>query len=461
MDKTVSSILPRIADAAWRRRYLLLVPVFVMTLLSLLGVFLLPLPGSYVARSLMLLRETDTNNPFSKDTSQPGSDRLREHVAGLQALLDSEYVLGPVVDATGDELKVTPKRRAAKIEELRKRSSVDLIGSDFLEFSIKGGNPKGLGRQLEAITTRFLEVLTSQGGTSVGAVLISKRKQELDIAERENAGLQERLAAALPGGLEAYRTRIKALDQLDQRLGEAGQTLASVNARLKEVRGQLGDPNLTSEQGQQEVANLGDGRNSGPANPQTGNANAAPPSARLAQLRKFLDLDRSRSTLQTEIGNDTGNRERLKHSLDANEAIIRQFEASEKSLASMREIFEAYQRRFGSSATNRGASVLSAPERIIVVDPPADPELGGTPKLYFLLSGVTAGVLIGLSLAAAAEFLDATVRYPGQLIAMTGVPIIARLPSKGADARVPAVEAAPMEVAQDNAVRKVRGESLW
>ena len=306
------AVVPRIIDAAWRRRYLLVVPLLIMIPVSIAAALLFP--GGYVARSLMLLQETAGNNPLAKEATALPSDRMRERVSALRALLASDFVLGQALEDLGGDA-YSSKQRASKIQELRQAVSVDLIGGDILEFRLSGSTAEGLGRQLEIVTSRLMETLLAQGAMSVGEILINKRQQELEAAERQNAALKKRMADALP---------------------------------------------------------------------------------------------------------DTPSPE--------NETLSSQIIESDKIVHVARETYETYKKRYGSAAANRSASLFSAPESIIVIDPPKDPSFPVRRRLYVFLSGIFAGLLLGAGLVMLAEFLDRTVRHPDQLIALTGVPIIARLP---------------------------------
>ena len=166
MNRHFLSALNGIIAAAWRRRYLLCLPLLVMLPLSL--VWAVYGPRSYVAKSLMLLQEGGPANPLVKDGSAQFS-RIQERMAGLQALMKSERVLGAVYrDVTGDQAGRPGKSLrgcATSANCFRSISSA----RDFLEFQLKGGNPKGMGKQLESVTARFLEALLPEQNALVRA----------------------------------------------------------------------------------------------------------------------------------------------------------------------------------------------------------------------------------------------------------------------------------------------------
>lgn len=311
MSNSLGLVLPRIIDATWRRRYLLIIPIVLMIPVSIAASVLLP--GGYMARSLMLLQETVGANPLAKDPTALPSDRMRERIAALRALLASDFVLSGALDKMGEQTAYGSKERALKIQDLRTAASVDLIGGDLLEFRLRGNEAEGLGRQLEIVTTSLMETLIAHRGRSVGEMLVSHRKQELEAAEQANAALKRRKAAAEAAGVQI-----------------AG--------------------------------------------------------------------------LETQISD------------------------SDNAVQLAREDYDASRKQYNSAAANRSVNLFTAPENIMVIDPPKDPSFRTRRRLYMILSGVFGGLLLGVGLAILAELLDRTIRYPDQLVKLTGVPIVARLP---------------------------------
>ena len=151
MENTVRSTVSRTIEITWRRRFLLVVPFFVMLPMGIVGAVFLP--GHYSARSLVMLQVAVASNPLAKEGAEaPDADRMAQIMGSLRALLASDFVLSPVVDESTDP-PVDAKDRAARIKELAKNISVDLLGNDFLEFHLAGSASKGLGLELQKIMT--------------------------------------------------------------------------------------------------------------------------------------------------------------------------------------------------------------------------------------------------------------------------------------------------------------------
>ena len=71
----------RLLQAAWRRRYLILIPILVMLPLSIVAAKLLPVP--YVAKALLLLQEPGVEGAVG--TTFAVSERIEERVPGLES----------------------------------------------------------------------------------------------------------------------------------------------------------------------------------------------------------------------------------------------------------------------------------------------------------------------------------------------------------------------------------------
>jgi hypothetical protein len=134
----------------------------------------------------------------------------------------------------------------------------------------------------------------------------------------------------------------------------------------------------------------------------------------------------------------------LKSKLSESTDLQRRLAFAERELARQRANYEAYLNRFGDLAGGQGASVLNAPGRIKVIDPPTDPVTRSSSRLKFLAAGLIGSILIGIGLAWAAETLDPAIRYPEQLAKATGLPVLAHLPR----IRNAPVEALAMEAEQ-------------
>jgi uncharacterized protein involved in exopolysaccharide biosynthesis len=327
---TVRPTVGHFLQAIWRRRVLLIAPILLMIPLSVAAALLLP--KAYVARSLLLLQEDERGNPLAREA--PVQASMQQRAMSLEALLKSNQVLLPIAERMpGAD---TAKETGREVQELRRRLSLGLVGSDFVEVELRGDKSDGLGDQLQQILGRFFEVLLGDRGLNAANIVIKRHADELKAVESERAGLQAELKKVLPEGLDAAKSRL-------------GQVGAAEEADLK------------------------------------------------ARLQK-------------------------------GEHLQRELEANGRDLAQKQKNYEAYMARFADQGPGRGVAILNAPGRVMVVDEPTDPAMPASASaLRYIAAGMLSAVLIGIGLAWAAETLDSTIRYPEQLAALTGVPVLAHL----------------------------------
>ena len=308
MENSVRSTVSRTIEIAWRRRFLLVVPFLIMLPMGIAAAIYLP--GHYIARSLVMLQLGVASNPLAKGTEVPDADRMAQMLRSLRALLASDFVLSPVVDDSSNP-PLDAIDRAARIMELEKSVSVDLLGNDFLEFQLAGSSSKGLGLELQKIMTSLINALVARPGADASTFLLNSLRDEVAAADSAYDKLDHRLASMHPS-------------DADYRSAQAEMT----------------------------------------------------------------ELVRSRAALQERYTKE-------KAQLD------------------------------GSAANWR--SVISAPEGMIIVDPPKDPVFRAKSRLVFALAGPLAGIILGIALVILAEIFDKTIRYADQM-PLAGVPFLGSLP---------------------------------
>ncbi|MBS0243856.1 MAG: hypothetical protein JSS20_16910, partial [Proteobacteria bacterium] len=76
MKQALLPLLLAVADAVWRRRYILCVPVLVLLPITVLYLKFGPRP--YVAKSLLLMQENSRDNPLAGPKELPGFVNMQE-----------------------------------------------------------------------------------------------------------------------------------------------------------------------------------------------------------------------------------------------------------------------------------------------------------------------------------------------------------------------------------------------
>jgi uncharacterized protein involved in exopolysaccharide biosynthesis len=146
----------------------------------------------------------------------------------------------------------------------------------------------------------------------------------------------------------------------------------------------------------------------------------------LARQRQYIaGLDARRNEVQAQIngppaegaGGSSGGQV---------QTLQRQLTSLEQQIAAARDVYDALSRRYPASNPGVGSGILSAPGRIKIVDAPKEP-VSTSSRLKLVLAGCAAGILLGIMLAWAAELLDSTIYDTEDLVAATGLPLLAVL----------------------------------
>jgi uncharacterized protein involved in exopolysaccharide biosynthesis len=425
-DKTpsVSARLYNSLEILWRRRWLIIVPILTLGPLALLaGKYL---PKTYVAHALMMLPETRADTPFTRDRASSGN--MRERISGFRALLKSDRVLrDAMLDILGENVPETPRQQELWINSMSDNLSLDLVGTEFLEFRLKGTERLGLGKQLEAVTTRFLEGLLApyNSGTTASATVLDKYRQRMVSAQKaydekamvtpmgatragsrpDGANKTDTAKFALPNKsvLEILKEKSSAPGTDSVNLSEALDRARTRVATLEATRG-ADDAELRRAKSQLE--NL----------EQAWSANAQTTSSVSISVAPVLvgPIDRRGKSAAPEI--------QLSSQGD-----LLQLEAT---LLEAKRAYQGYLKRHTTSTNVAGGEIVSTSDRILIIDAPRDPQLPATSGIKFAMGGVLASVLLGLGLAAIAEMLDQRLRRPRQFENIAKLPIVAATASQ-------------------------------
>jgi hypothetical protein len=328
-----------------------------------------------------------------------------------------------MVDIVGDDMPTDSRKIWSWIKDFGASLSLDLVGSDFLEFTLKGSEAKGLGKQLEAVTSRFLEVLLSMpDALDASYVLLNRRKEDLEAAEHKyllfKAEVEQRLQPA-------YRADVTALGDQQRRLKEKKLEFEAVGIELDKLRTREDSSNASSY----EPAKVGAFEmrvrvsEVGPDTPEVVASDASP------LERQLVGTKARYVSLQDEVRLLTRSAEALQSKVDAYTSADHKLRTMVIEIDLARKAFEDYSSRYGSPpASLRGPGILNAPERIKLIDPPRDPVSPTRSARMVVLFSAAVSVLMGVGLVFLVEGLDPTVRRADEVEDITGVPVLAELP---------------------------------
>lgn len=429
--------------AAWRRRYLLLVPTLIMPLVGV-GIGLLS-PKEYESRTTFMVPQDANQTPTLKDLITQES--LKDRFAVLEALLRSRYVLDGVARDRGlvsDE--TPPARRDAIMEWLSSAVSLRLIGDEVIEIRVKANSAQESAGLLEAISRRFFFNLLSKGRQSAESSerflqrQLDSRRGELQSAERLLADFKREHASALPEQQSANVARLYGLKdrhaeslllvqqasvrlaqlsrgqesqlarQLDEKLQQMQTELALLRARYSDEHSQVQSLRYQIGQLQQELERL---------KRQPDMARGAPWQQARDQLAEARD---NADSLQRQL-------EELTRVVDSQGETERQLAELARDLEVKRALYQDLLLRYEKAKVTGDLGNFEQGERIKVIDKPFAPSKPSNYPLWlFLLAGIVGGLGLGCGLALLTELADTSLRRSDQLAALVKAPVLSRIP---------------------------------
>ena len=470
--RDIPSLLMMLGEIAWRRRYLIVVPMLALPPIAFVAGGLAP--KSYVARSTILVQETAKLNPFLNDLAV--GPNLKERMPALKTLVHSSHILEAVLEDTGAINAQSPAdERASKVRALSSSISVDLMGNDLVGFSIRGGSPKGMAATLTALTRHFVEKLLAPERSSIKDSQVflrqelDERSMRLEEVQQVYAEFKRTNSTRLPNLESSLVTRLSALEQklsdnrmalkaAEAQLGDVRQRLIGTNPvigrieddimkatrRLGELKTryteehsavqaelrilkrleaeretQMGDANAMQGADLDRLWNLAAGSLSQ-------NDGKTPPLliSQMTRLQEsnseYLRLKEETAALEKEI---TG----IHTAIAETGPVLQEQKRLEEEMRLAQESHDAISKRFDNAKITGALGEFEAPERIKVIDAPVDPVAPVTPgRILFLIAGILAGILAGAGLAAAAEILDTRLRRQPDFEAVCNAPVVAR-----------------------------------
>lgn len=475
MSRSPRTLLILALAAFWRRRTMFAVPLVVMPILGLVAA--LVMPKNYETRMTLLVQEPTTVNPIMRDLSIESN--VKNRLPALQALLRSEHILGAVAADIGlIGPKATDRERERAVKALSGAVSMQLVGNELLELRMRSSKSAGLGRDLEAVSRRLIERLVAPELTAVSESekflkqQLDQKRIQVETAEKALADFKSENADRLPA---LFTTDVTRIAGMRTKLQEKTMELAAAEAAFSEIRNRLTSTNPVIGHIEQsmvqvsgELANLRARYTSDHSeviaaerklqslaeqrrrlmeeaksidttdldrlwNMAAGmvQSDKAAPPLLVSQMQGIQEAMARRATLREEV-------EQLTKAINESQKSIAQFapieqrqQNLEKTLAVARENFDALSKRYEMTRVTGALGQFGMPERIKIIDAPADPSAPNSPPaILFILAGLVGALLLGAGLATVTEVLDPTLRQASDFSAILGVPVLARLPAR-------------------------------
>ncbi|WP_323891724.1 GumC family protein [Aeromonas veronii] len=429
--------------AAWRRRYLLVIPVLVMPLVG--ATVGLLTPKEYESRTTFMVPQDANQTPTLKDLITQES--LKDRFAVLEALLRSRYVLDGVARDRGlvnDE--TPPAQRDAIMDWLSSAVSLRLIGDEVIEIKVKADSAANSAGLLEAISRRFFFNLLSKGRQSAESSerflqsQLDSRRSELQGAEQLLADFKREHASALP---QQQSTNVARLYGLQERYAESLITLQQAKARVDQLS--LGQESQLARQLDEklqlmrtELVLLRARYSDEHSKVQSLRYQIDQLQQEFEQLKSQPDMARGPEwqLAQTQLTEAEQNAAGLKSQLDGLDKVVdsqgdteRQLAELERDLAVKRTLYQDLLLRYEKAKVTGDLGNFEQGERIKVIDKPFAPSKPSNYPLWlFLLAGIVGGLGLGCGLALVAELADASLRRSDQLAALVNAPVLSRIP---------------------------------
>jgi len=457
---------------AWRRRYLIVLPMLIMPVLGL-GVSRL-LPTTYISHTSMLIQETAKLNPFLEDIAV--STMLKDRLSALSTLLKSRHVLYSVATEQGlIDQHTTDAQRDYIIGQLASQLSVHQLGKDFIQIQLKSPHSEGMDTLLTSVSEHFIEQLLAPERSSIKDsshflnMHITKRREQLDKAELAYAEYKNAYSHATP---EMQSQSLARLASLKQTLAEKEAELAGVERSLGSLDQQLSKTNPVIGKIEEQIIEIRSELTLLRARYTEAHSLVQ------GKLRELQRLEQERSILikskQPELNSaqlwDIASNTKLSQLGEAQPLLVSQlhqlqimrgkFESLTEETISLKKMvteLEYDANRFGSTTTdiNRLARDVSVKrelyedlveryemaqltgslgsfeegKRVKVIDEPFVPSSpSNLPAIVFVLLGFVGGAGLGISLATILELIDNSIRSKQSLVKSLGVPVITVIP---------------------------------
>ncbi|OWL00300.1 chain-length determining protein [Vibrio parahaemolyticus] len=457
---------------AWRRRYMIVIPMLVLPILGF-GVSKL-VPTTYVAHTSMLIQETAKMNPFLQDIAV--STMLKDRLSALSTLLKSRHVLYSVAKEQGlidDDMGA--KEQEFIIKDLASRLSVQQLGKDFIQIQLRSGKAQGMESMLTSVSNRFVEQLLAPERSSIKdsshflTIHINKRREELDKAEHAFAEYKNPYSHATPEMQAQSLTRLASLKQtlaekeaelagvtrslgsLDQQLSKTNPVIGKIEEQIIEIRSELTllrakyteahslvqgklrelkrleqertvllsskQPELNSNQ-LWDIASNATVSSLGEAQPLL-----------VSQLHQ-LQIMRSRFESLTE---ETISLQKMIQELESNAhrfgSTATEINRLARDVAVKREMYDDLVERYEMAQLTGSLGVFEENKRVKIIDAPFTPTIpSNLPSIVFIILGFIGGAGLGVGLATLLELADNSVRSRRALEKHLGVPVITTLP---------------------------------
>ncbi|GAM58464.1 polysaccharide biosynthesis chain length regulator sypO [Vibrio ishigakensis] len=442
--------------AAWRRRWVIVVPILVLPFVAL-GVSKLA-PLSYTAHTSMLIQETAKMNPFLQDIAV--SAMLNERLNAVQTLLKSRHILQKVALEQGlINENTTEAEKERVIQNIAAHLRVNQMGKDLLKIQYTSSNPEGMKEMLESITTHFIEQLLAPERSSIRDSSqflkkhIDQRFAQLQQSEQALADYTNQHSALTPELQSQTYSRIaslkqtlaekeaelvgvsKSLGSLDQQLSKTNPVIGRIEERIIENRSELTllrakytDNHSAVQAKQRELDRLEEERtlllssdtptlNSDQlwdmASSQKLQISGSVQPLLMSQLQSLQEVRGRYESLKEETATLRTMIEKQEKVAEGFGDKVKQIHRLKRDVELKQQLYEELVQRYEMAQLTGSLGEFEESKRVKIIDRPYTPSRpSNLPSIIFVIAGVFAGIGLGIGLAILMELFDSTVRNP-------------------------------------------------
>lgn len=474
MRKELVRHIALILWAAWRRRYLIFVPIFIMPFVGLaIGLIA---PKKYETYTTILIQETAKQNPFLEDLAV--ATNLKSRMEALNALLHSRHILTEVAFKLGlinQEMDETQRRR--EIAQLSKALRSQLVGEDLIKITYTASSPKDMAETLQLVSLRFVErVIAPQRSSIMQSETflqseLEKRRVDLSEAESELATYKSQFASELPELHSANVTRLSHLRALlaDRRtaldgaraeekkvrerlsltnpvVGKIEEAIVESMAELTTLRARYTDKHtkiqaalhrlnalkaerakVMSQSPKLDGENLDRLWNMATSNGFQ-NQNGVQPLL-VSQLERLQEAQNQCDRLEEEISSLEKELTLLSDKVNGFGEHERRLNELQREIEVRRTIYADLAERHQLARVTGALGKSEESERVKLIDPPFTPLApSNLPLVVFIIAGIVGGICFGLGLAFIIEMIDTSLRRKDALSHIINAPVFIRIP---------------------------------
>ena len=462
----------KIIASLWRRRYLIVISMAAMSIISLFVGLIKP--REYVASVNLLIQDPSVINPYLKDMTL--STDSQNKIEDINARLHSQTMLEKIA------LKlnlITPNTnhddKIDALDDLSSNLRLDKQVDDLFLLQFMGNSDKNLLADLDTISKVLIDNLLVQDPSSLRGSddffksQLVKKKEQLELAEKNLSDFTTTNADTLPS---FHTTNVERLHKIQELLATKEIELAAAKSELQNQTHQLIqinpelaeiDDKITQEQfnlalmrenkslTQQDIAGklheinqliqqredkINQARKVNVSELETlqgqvanvGTTQVLPHSLLLNQLRTFQQADTKVIDLKRDV-------ETLKEQIKTLAPSINEYGSREKTLSELtmdveikKDMYQKLLDRYQKTRDMQDLGSYISHEQVKVLRSSQPLKEKGYPLALYFLIGIIGGCLFGVGLAIVLDLFDSTVRYREQLEKSLGLNVLVRIP---------------------------------